>query len=276
MKKLLSLLLALALVFALAACAKEETPVETPSATPVETAEVPSEEPPAEPVTLTIFAAASMTETLTEIAELYKVAAPNVTLVYTFDSSGTLLTQIQEGAEADVFISAAQKQINTLDDAGALLAGSRFDLVENKVALVVPEGNPADIRGFNEVVNASLIALGNSDVPVGAYSEEIFTNMGIWDEIQDKITFGTNVKEVTSQVAAAAVDCGVVYATDAYSAGREIVADAPAGSLKTPVLSPAAVLGASANPDAAQAYLDFLTTPEAAAVFQSVGFVLAK
>ncbi|MDR0906366.1 MAG: molybdate ABC transporter substrate-binding protein [Oscillospiraceae bacterium] len=276
MKKLLSLLLALVLVFALAACAKEEAPVATPSATPVETAEVPSEEPAAEPVTLTVFAAASMTETLTEIAELYKTAAPNVTLVYTFDSSGTLLTQIQEGAEADVFISAAQKQINTLDDAGALLAGSRFDLVENKVALVVPEGNPADIRGFNEVVNASLIALGNSDVPVGAYSEEIFTNMGIWDEIQDKITFGTNVKEVTSQVAAAAVDCGVVYATDAYSAGLEIVADAPEGSLKTPVLYPAAVLGASANPDAAQAYLDFLTTPEAAAVFQSVGFVLAK
>ena len=218
-----------------------------------------------------------MTETMEEIAVLYKTIAPEVTLVYNFDSSGTLLTQIQEGADCDIFISAAQRQMNTLDDAGELLAGTRFDLVENRVALVVPDGNPANIHTFEDAANASLLALGNSDVPVGQYSEEIFTNMGVWnDEFLSRVTLGGNVKEVTTWVSEGSVDCGVVYATDAFSAGLEIVADAPEGTLQTPVVYPAAAIGATQNADAAIAFLEYLRSPEASAVFESVGFSIAS
>ncbi|MDR2615590.1 MAG: molybdate ABC transporter substrate-binding protein [Oscillospiraceae bacterium] len=284
MKNLLATLLALALIFSLAACtggtAPETSPTDSsevspsPEAPPEEPSESPSEAPSVE---LIVFAAASMTETLTEIAELYKTAAPNVTLTFTFDSSGTLLTQIQEGAECDVFISAAQKQMNTLDEADALAEGSRFNLVENKVALVVPAGNPADIHSFEDAIAADSIALGNSDVPVGQYSEEIFTNMGAWnDEFLAKVTLGANVKEVTTWVSEGVVDCGVVYATDAFSAGLEVVASAPEGTLTTPVVYPAAALTQSENISAASSFLDYLKTPEAAAVFERVGFATAS
>jgi len=221
-----------------------------------------------------------MTETLTQIAELYKTAAPNVTLTFTFDSSGTLKTQIAEGADCDVFISAAQKQMNELDKASDkntegldfVLSDTRFNLLENQVALVVPKGNPAGIKSFDDVANAEKIALGNADVPVGQYSQEIFTNMGVWDALQSKITFGSNVKEVTTWVSEGTVDCGVVYSTDAIAAGLEIVAYAPAGMLKTPVLYPAAAMKVSKNADAAKAFLDYLKSDACAKVFESAGF----
>jgi molybdate transport system substrate-binding protein len=302
MKKLLSLALVVLLALSLFACTKAPaattptpeppataTPAPTPEPTPAPTPD-PTPEPtptPEPPVELIVFAAASMTETLTAIADLYKTVAPNVTLTFTFDSSGTLLTQIKEGADCDVFISAAQKQINALDVTASetanpdktdlLLAGSRFNLVENKVALVVPDGNPANILTFDDAIAAKSIALGNSDVPVGQYSEEIFTNLGVWDEaFQKKVSFGSNVKEVTSWVTEGAVDCGIVYATDAFSAGLTIVASAPEGSLKTPVVYPAAALNISKSPTAALAFLDYLKTPAAADVFRSVGFEIAS
>ncbi|BDF71199.1 molybdate ABC transporter substrate-binding protein [Oscillospiraceae bacterium] len=292
MKKRVSPILALSLVLALAGCSNTggtaASPTPAPASAPPsqETPAPQSQAPGAEPVELVVFAAASMTETMNQIAELYKSVAPNVTLVYTFDSSGTLKTQIQEGADCDIFISAAQKQMNQLDasvDAGGgntegldfVLQGTRCNLVENKVTLVVPEGNPAGISSFGDVATdkVKLIALGNSDVPVGQYSEEIFTAMGVWDQLNanQKITFGTNVKEVTSQVAEAAVDCGVVYGTDAYSAGLEVVAEAPDGTHK-PVVYPAAVLNTTKNGDAARAFLEFLKGDECSAVFESVGF----
>lgn len=264
MKKLLSLTLALALGATLTACAPKE----------------------AGTVELTVFAAASMTETMTQIAQAYKTVAPDITLVYNFDSSGTLKTQIQEGADCDIFISAAQKQMDQLDaakDAGGgntegldfVLQGTRVDLVENKVTLVVPEGDPAGVASFEDVATdkVSLIALGNADVPVGQYSQEIFTYLGVWDQLNDdqKITFGTNVKEVTSQVAEGAVDCGVVYGTDAYSAGLEVVAQAPEGS-HTPVVYPAAVLNITKHEAEARAFLDYLQSDDCAAVFEAVGF----
>jgi molybdate transport system substrate-binding protein len=150
--------------------------------------------------------------------------------------------------------------------------------VENKVTLVVPDGNPASVRSFDDVATdvVSTIALANSDVPVGQYSEDIFTNMGVWDSIQNKITSGSNVKEVTTWVSEGTVDCGVVYATDAYSAGLEVVAEAPADMLKTPVIYPAAILKISSNVDAAQAFLDYLQTDECTAVFKNVGFSIPQ
>lgn len=278
MKKLFSFVLALSMALALTACGGS---ADTDSTTTDDTAET-----TAEPVELHVFAAASMQESLDQVIKAYKAVAPEVAVVATYDSSGTLKTQIQEGADCDIFISAAQKQMNQLDasvDAGGgntegldfVLQGTRCNLVENKVTLVVPEGNPAGISSFDDVATdkVKLIALGNSDVPVGQYSEEIFTAMGVWDQLNanQKITFGTNVKEVTSQVAEAAVDCGVVYGTDAYSAGLEVVAEAPDGTHK-PVVYPAAVLNTTKNGDAARAFLEFLKGDECSAVFESVGF----
>lgn len=285
MKRTLALILALMLALTLFACGqKEKAPVDTAppenTQSPAPGPETSDPGPAAEPVTLTVFAAASMTETMDQIIEAYKAIAPNVTVVPTYDSSGTLLTQIREGAECDIFISAAQKQMNALDveksedGMDAVLAGTRLNLVENRVALVVPEGNPGNIAAFDDIAGAESIALGNADVPVGQYSEEILSNMGVWAEIQSKTTFGSNVKEVTSWVSEAAAACGIVYATDAFSAGLEIVDFAPAGTLQTPVLYPAAVLKETKNPDAAKAFLDYLKSDAAVAVFESVGFAI--
>ena len=240
-------------------------------------------------VTLNVFAAASMTETLTEIQEMYKEVMPNVTLVFNFDSSGTLKTQIQEGADCDVFISAAQKQMNQLDkDADPevntegldyVLEGTRINLLENKVVLAVPDGNPKGIESFADLGTdkLSLLALGNEDVPVGQYSEEILTNLGMLDQLEqeNKITYGSNVKEVTTQVSEAAADAGIIYATDAYSAGLPVVAQAD-DTMRKQVIYPAAVLNISENQDAAEAFLDYLKTDDCMKVFEEVGFTAVK
>ena len=301
MKKILALLLALCMIFALAACrgtpAAPQTPAEQPAEAPAEQpAEQPAAEPapaeepaPVEEVELIVFAAASMTETLTEIKALYEAANPGVTITCNFDSSGTLKTQIQEGADCDLFISAAPKQMNALDvscDAEKnpdgldfVLQGSRINLLENKVALVVPEGNPKGVESFDRLVELLkagnvFFAMGNSDVPVGQYTQKIFAFYELVEEDLAKaglITYGTNVKEVTTQVKEGSVDCGVVYATDAFSAGLTIV-DTATKDMCGQVIYPAAVLNVSKNPEAAQAFLDYLTGPEATAVFESVGF----
>lgn len=238
-----------------------------------------SSEASGESVQLTVFAAASLTETLNEIAEQYKTVAPNVELVFNFDSSGTLKTQIEEGADCDLFLSAAQKQMNALQDEDLINTGTRIDLLENKVVLAVPEGNPADIQSFEDIGTdkCKLVALGNDDVPVGSYSIEILTNLGILDELEssNKITYGSNVKEVTTQVKEAAADCGIVYATDAYSAGLETVDEATADECRQ-VIYPAALTTSTAHAEEAQAFLDYLTTDDAAAIFESVGFAMVK
>lgn len=238
-----------------------------------------SSEASGESVQLTVFAAASLTETLNEIAEQYKTVAPNVELVFNFDSSGTLKTQIEEGADCDLFLSAAQKQMNALEEENLINTGTRIDLLENKVVLAVPEGNPADIQSFEDIGTdkCKLVALGNEDVPVGSYSVEILTNLGILDELEssNKITYGSNVKEVTTQVKEAAADCGIVYATDAYSAGLETVDEATADECRQ-VIYPAALTASTAHAEEAQAFLDYLTTDDAAAIFESVGFAMVK
>ena len=238
-----------------------------------------SSEASGESVQLTVFAAASLTETLNEIAEQYKTVAPNVELVFNFDSSGTLKTQIEEGADCDLFLSAAQKQMNALQDEDLINTGTRVDLLENKVVLAVPEGNPADIQSFEDIGTdkCKLVALGNDDVPVGSYSIEILTNLGILDELEssNKITYGSNVKEVTTQVKEAAADCGIVYATDAYSAGLETVDEATADECRQ-VIYPAALTASTAHAEEAQAFLDYLSTDDAAAIFESVGFAMVK
>ena len=239
---------------------------------------------------LVVFAAASMTETLNQIKTDYEAQHKDITLTYNFDSSGTLKTQIQEGATCDVFISAAQKQMDQLDASKDETANpekldfinsdSRMDLLENKVVLVVPENNPKNINSFDDLKNKLesgdvLMAMGNSDVPVGQYTQKILQYFGLDEKAladAGEITYGSNVKEVTTQVSEGSADCGIVYYTDAYSAGLKIVGEATE-EMCGKTIYPAAVMKNSEHPEQAQEFLAYLSSDAAAKVFEKVGFV---
>ena len=239
---------------------------------------------------LIVFAAASMTESLTKAGDEFMSENQGYGLLFNFDSSGTLKTQIQEGADCDVFIPAGQKQMNALDaeaekdnDEGLDFVdhATRFDILENKVALVVPEGNPKKIIDFNDLIERLrsgeiLLSMGNSDVPVGQYTQKILAYYELDEEALSKdgcVTYGTNVKEVASQVSEGAVDCGVIYKTDAFSAGLAVV-DEATKEMCGQVIYPAAVLKGDKE-DAAQDFLAYLQTDAAMTVFESVGFSAA-
>ena len=280
MKKRLSLLLALSLVLALTACGSKDDGANTDG--DAQNGEN------TESVDLIVFAAASMTETLNEIAEMYKEVAPNVTITFNFDSSGKLLTQISEGADCDLFISAAPTQMNAMDGSligdteknpdglDLIVTDSRVDLLENKVTLAVPEGNPKGIESFDQLAQLLkggdvLLAIGNSDVPVGQYTQKNFAYYGLDESaMTDCLTYGNNVKEVTTQVSEAAADCGIIYATDAFSAGLEVV-DSATAEMCGQVIYPAAVLKGEKE-EAARAFLAYLETDAAMTVFERVGF----
>ena len=283
-KRLVSCMLVLAMaVSMLAGCGKKD---DTKAKDDTKQEESKEDE---EPVELIVFAAASMTETLTQLGDDYMKEHKNVTIQYNFDSSGTLKTQIQEGADCDIFISAGQKQMNQLDkDASAdvntegldfVLEGTRFDILENKVALAVPEGNQAGINSYDDLkaklADGSIkMAIGNSDVPVGQYTQKILAYFGLnEDELAaaGAITYGSNVKEVTTQVSEAAVDSGIIYATDAYSANLKVV-DTATKDMCGQVIYPAAVMKTTKNEEAAKAFLKYLTEDTANKVFEGVGF----
>ncbi len=265
MKKFVSMLLVCMLILSLTACVSKKE------------------------VEVTVFAAASMTETLTKIGELYKAENPNVTLVFTFDSSGTLKTQIQEGADCDLFISAGQKQMNQLDITADpeintegldyIQEDTRIDILENKVTLCVAEGNDKGIATFDDLANALkegtvLMAMGNEDVPVGQYTQKILSFYGLDEEELANtgvISYGSNVKEVTIQVSEGSVDCGVIYCTDAFSAGLQI-SDYATAEMCGQVIYPAAVLKTSKNQEAAKDFLEFLQTDACMEIFENVGF----
>ena len=269
-KKLFTLVLAGALFLFLCSCGKKE----------------PEKSKPQE---LIIFAAASMTETLTELGDAYMAENPNVNIIFNFDSSGTLKTQIQEGADVDIFISAGQKQMDQLDINSSIevnterldfiLPNTRFDILENKVALVVPSNNPKNITSYDNMISklkdgSIMLAMGNSDVPVGQYTQKILTFYGISEDdliATGSITYGSNVKEVATQVSEAAVDCGIIYQTDAFSSGLTIV-DTATNDMCGQVIYPAAVMNVSKNPEVAKAFLKYLVSDTADAVFEEVGF----
>ena len=251
--------------------------------------EAASSEAAGESVELIVFAAASLTETLNAIAQDYSAENPGVTFRFNFDSSGTLKTQIQEGADCDLFLSAGQKQMNQLDITASadvntdgldfVDPSTRVDLLENKVVLCVPEGSDKGIDSFDalaEHLKAQdiLFCMGNSDVPVGQYTQKILAYYNLDEEAlasAGTITYATNVKEVTSQVSAGSADCGVIYQTDAYSAGLTVV-DSATKDMCGRVVYPAAATKAAPNPEGARAFLDFLKGDEATADFSEVGF----
>ena len=287
MKKALSLTLALALALGLTACSGGNPGAAgSPAA---QNSEAPA--PETETVDVVVFAAASMEATLTEISQQYKEVAPNVNLTFTFDSSGTLKTQIEEGAVCDLFISAAQKQMNQLDSADTtgtnegldfVQSDTRINFVENKVVLAVPDDNPKGIESFQDLASdkLELLCLGNDDVPVGAYSLQILDTLGIdiaGLEADGKVTYASNVSEVATQVKEDAVDCGIIYATDAFTYELNVLDQATA-DMCDQVIYPAAVMkcgGSETSQEAAQAFLDYIHTDESAiAVLEGVGFTV--
>ena len=280
MKRIISLIISMIMTLSLVACGGN---------TSTSNSEV-ANNATQEKTEIIVFAAASMTETMNQIKDLYEAKNSNITLTYNFDSSGTLLKQIVAGADCDMFISAAQKQMNQLDankdendnpdKNDFVLQGTRVNLLENKVALAVPDGNPKDITSFNDLTTdkLSLLAIGNSDVPVGSYTLDILKYIGKpveTFESEGKITYGSNVKEVTTQVKEGTVDAGIIYATDAKSANLQVV-DLATKDMCKQVIYPAAVLKITKNEVEAKKFLDYLKSSEAMKVFESVGFAKAN
>ena len=257
--------------------AKETTAAATEAATTAE--ETKAEETTAEETTaasgeeteILVAAAASLKNAYEDkLIPMFEEANPGVTVKGTYDSSGKLQTQIEEGLEADVFMSAAKKQMTALDEEGMIASDTITDLLENKIVLIVPTGNEKKLEKFEDIENADSIALGDpASVPAGQYAQEALTNLGIWDKIQDKVSFGTNVTEVLNQVAAASADAGIVYATDAASMADqvEVVAEAPEGSLAKKVIYPVAVVKGTAHEEVAKEFVAFLQTDNAITVF---------
>lgn len=291
--KYLIVLLALILLVSIAGCGTEE--VVTPDNQPagdIATGDTAPEEtaPEKQEIELLVFAAASLTEVIEEINRAYMEANPHVTIITNLDSSGTLKTQIEEGADCDVFISAAQKAMNELDinadpavNVGQLdfvLEGTRQNIIENKVVLAVPAGNPKAINSFDELAvrlieGDILMAMGNIDVPVGQYTSKILLFYNLDEKAlaaSGVITYASNVKEVTTQVSEGLVDCGVVYSTDARAANLEIVDLATSEMTDGQVIYPVAIMKNSSAVDEAKAYIDYLTCTEGAAFLESFGF----
>ncbi|MGI5963265.1 MAG: molybdate ABC transporter substrate-binding protein [Lawsonibacter sp.] len=293
MKKILAALIALsAMLGLLSGCTAGTTAEENSISTQSNQQSTDGSEPQGETeetVELIVFAAASLTDTLTQIGDAYTKEHPDVTFVYNFDSSGTLKKQIQEGADCDIFISAGQLQMDQLDASADpavnteqldfVLEGTRLDVLENKVALAVPDGNPSNIQSYDDLKSRLeqgdiLLAMGNGDVPVGQYTQKILTYFGLDEAALAEagcLTYGSNVKEVTTQVSEAAVDCGIIYATDAFSAELTVV-DTATAEMCGQVIYPAAVLNTAAHPEQAKAFLAFMTGDVGDEIFQSVGF----
>lgn len=266
--------------------AKETTAAATEAATIA--AETTAEETTAKETTaasgeeteILVAAAASLKNAYEDkLIPMFEEANPGVTVKGTYDSSGKLQTQIEEGLDADVFMSAAKKQMIALDEEGMIASDTITDLLENKIVLIVPTGNEKKLEKFEDIEKADSITLGDpASVPAGQYSEEALTNLGIWDKIQDKVSFGTNVTEVLNQVAAASADAGIVYATDAASMADkvEVVAEAPEGSLSEKVIYPVAVVKGTAHEEVAKEFVAFLQTDKAITVFEDYGFSSAQ
>jgi len=235
----------------------------------------PAAEEPAEEVELTILAAASLTDVCDEIKGIYEAEHPGVTLIFSYGSSGALQTQIEEGAPCDIFFSAALKQMNALKEEGLMDNDSITELLENKIVLVVPAESTSDLASFEGVTadGVGMIGLGEPEsVPVGQYAEEVFTSLNILDEVKAKANYGSDVRTVLTWVEEGAVDCGVVYATDAYTTDLvRIVAEAPEGSCRQ-VIYPVGITASSENKEAAAEFTAYLASDAAMALFEGYGF----
>lgn len=264
MKKIISLFLILMMASGIAACGGA-APVQSPS--PAQSAE---------PAELTILAAASLTDALNEVAVNYASVAPNVKITVSYGSSGALQTQIENGAPADIFFSAANKQMDALNDGGLMISDSIVELLKNEIVLVVPADSALSISKFEDAATDAVIkiALGDpASVPAGQYAQDTFTALNIWDAVSSKAVFGSDVRQVLSWVSAGEADCGVVYSTDAASEITvKIVASAPADTHKA-IVYHVGIVKASTQQAAAAGFIKYLQSSEGLAVFTKYGFL---
>ena len=231
----------------------------------------------AAPVELHVSAAASMTDAMKELTDDYQKKNPDVKLVFNFAASGELQQAIEQGAPVDIFISAAKKQMDALDKGGFLAEGTRKDLLENKVVLIVPKDSKVALAKFEDVLKDDVKKIGLGEpkgVPVGQYSEEIFGKLGILDQVKAKSVYGSNVRQVLSWVDTGEVDAGVVYATDAaISKGNKVICTAPEGSHK-PVIYPMAIIKSTKQAEAAKAFTDYMAGADGKKIFEKYGFAV--
>lgn len=262
MKKKISLILSmLLLAFSVVGCSKDNVTDNTNNSQEKES-------------TITIAAAASLKNCMDDkLIPMFNEKYPNIKVQATYDSSGKLQTQIEEGAEIDVFMSAATKQMDELNKKGLIQESSIVELLENKIVLIVPKENSKDIKTFEDILKSDKIAIGDPEsVPAGQYAKQLFENLEIWDQVSSKASLGTNVTEVLTWVAEASADSGIVYSTDAASNDKvKVVLEAPEGSVSK-VIYPLGIVKATKNQEAAKSFTEFLQSEEAIKVFESYGF----
>lgn len=239
------------------------------------------EAPPqaAQPVELNISAAVSLKDALTEIQKNYQVKKPNVTLVYNLGASGSLQKQIEQGAPADIFISAAPKQMDDLEAKNLVNKSTRKNLVENKLVLVAPQNSTLGLNKFEDISKAGVqkFSMGETaTVPAGQYGQQVLQKLNLWDGVKDKVVFAKDVRTVLAYVETGNVEAGIVYKTDAASSAKvKIAATAPEGTHQ-PILYPAAILSGAKQPKAAEEFMAYLAGPEAGQIFEKYGFSIIK
>lgn len=281
-RKIVSLLLVSAMTAVLAAgCGSSEENADasdsSQSETEADTQEEGQEESGEDEKTEILVAAAASLEYAyeDELIPMFEEQNPDITVSGTYDSSGKLQTQIEEGMEADVFMSAATKQMDALTEEGMIEEDSVTDLLENKIVLITSADSQMEISSFEDITKADTIAIGDpASVPVGQYSEEALTNLGLWDQVLAKASLGTNVTEVLNWVAEGSAQAGIVYATDAATTDKvKVVAEAPEDSLAEPAIYPVGIVSASENKEAAEKFVEFLKSDEAIQIFEDYGFI---
>lgn len=291
MKKTVVIILAVCMAFALIGCGAPNTAASSAASAASSAAASTSTAPAASvsasasastasgQVELTIAAAASLTDVSKDITEAYKKAAPNVKLTFTYGASGSLQTQIEQGAPADIFMSAAQKQMDALAKESLLLDSSRINLLENKVVLIVPKNSALGIKSFDDLAKDTVktVAIGDpASVPAGQYGEQVLTYLKIKDKVEAKANLGTDVRQVLTWVEGGNADAGIVYSTDAATTDKvTVVCEAPADSVQK-IIYPVSIIKASKNVDAAQAFMSFLKTDTCKALFEKYGFKMAQ
>ncbi len=277
MKKLFGIMAAAVMTAALTAgCGADDSNKAESDQKDTEQTEQTEKEVQGESVELLIAAAASLEYSFEdELIPMFEESNPGITVKGTYDSSGKLQTQIEEGIEADVFMSAATKQMTALEEQELIDKDSVVDLLENQIVLITSADSALDLKEFTDITKASTIAIGDpASVPVGQYAQESLTNLGIWDEVSAKASLGTNVTEVLNWVAEGSAEAGIVYATDAATTDKvKVVAQAPADSLSAPAIYPVGITTGSRHSEEAAKFVEFLQSEDALKVFEEYGFV---
>ncbi|MET3293251.1 UNVERIFIED_CONTAM: molybdenum ABC transporter molybdate-binding protein [Brevibacillus sp. OAP136] len=224
---------------------------------------------------LTIAAAASLTDALNELKTSFNADYPNYHLTFTFGSSGKLATQIQQGAPADVFLSASKKDMDTLEASKLITSSTRVNFAENRLVLIAPKDTKLPVAGFDKINPDAIkqMAIGNPDsVPAGRYAKETLTNVGLWDKLQGKIVFASDVRQVLTYVESGNVDLGAVYTSDALSTDKVKILAIADTKWHSPIVYPGAVVNTSKFASEADVFLDYLNSEKAMLILSKHGF----